>query len=244
MVEVEPIAAIGLDAAWSDRNPSAVCLVDDGGMVRDEAELGSDAEIVGWIAARMGARTVVAADLPLLVPNPAGMRPCDRAVMRAYGARGAGPHPANRSLLEGRDGRIRGEDLAAVLADHGFAGPWDDAAHTLLEVYPHPGLVEVFGLASRHRYKKGTVAERRRGLQELVRMLASLASHVPPLHGGSVPDPASLRGRALKSLEDRLDARFCAYVGVLWARDRSRIRVFGDRETGHIAVPVGPRDPG
>jgi predicted RNase H-like nuclease len=170
------------------------------------------------------------------------MRPADRAVMRAYGGRGAGPHPTNRRLLEKRDGRIRGEHLAAELAGLGFGDPWGRTARTLLEVYPHPGLIEVFGLPRRLAYKKGTVEQRRRGLTRLIELLALLGDADPPLIEAPLPSPADLRGRALKALEDRLDARFCAWTALLWARyGPDRVGLFGDAATGHIAVALGTR---
>jgi predicted RNase H-like nuclease len=232
----------GLDAAWSARNPSAICMVDDEGTILAESVLGGDDEIARWITARLRGPAVVAADLPLRVPNATGMRPCDREVMRAYGGRGAGPHPANRSLLEGRDGRIRGERLASMLAEEGFGGPWDGTERTLVEVYPHPGLIEVFGLPRRLAYKKGPLTRRRTGLAELRDLLATLASADPPLRGPAPPDPTRLRGRALKGLEDLLDARFCAWTALVWARSgRERVRLFGDPDGGHIAIPVSGR---
>jgi predicted RNase H-like nuclease len=231
------LRCFGLDAAWSDRNPSALCAVDEGGIILAEAELRSDAEIVTWIGRRLRGPAVVAADLPLLVRADTGMRPCDRAVMRAYASRGAGPHPTNRTLLVNRDGRIRGEEITAALGALGFGGPWDGADRTLLEVYPHPGLIEVFALPRRLAYKKGRVTDRRDGLATLAALLARLETADPPLRGPRLPHPGSLRGRALKSLEDRLDARFCAWTALLWARyGAKRVRVFGEPDSGHIAV--------
>jgi len=239
---MEPVVAcFGLDAAWSDRNPSAICHVDGAGRIVAEAFLGDDGEILTWITDRLEVESVVAADLPLQVPNDTGMRPCDRAASRAYGGRGAGPHPTNRSLLVGRDGRIRGEEIAAALQALGFGGPWSTTGRTLLEVYPHPSLIEVFRLPERLRYKKGTAEERRRGLGELSGLLDSLRNADPPLTGPSPPDPRRLRGRSLKALEDRLDARFCAWMALLWARrGPAAFRVFGDEAGGHIAVAESP----
>ena len=122
------LRCFGLDAAWSDRNPSALCVLDASGTVLDETRPVADGEILDSILSRLRGPAVVAADLPLRVAVPTGMRPCDREAMRAYGSRAAGPHPTNRSLLIGRDGRIRGEQLAAELEAHGFGGPWASGA--------------------------------------------------------------------------------------------------------------------
>ncbi len=229
----------GLDMAWSDTRGSGVCALDASGIVVDERHLATDGEIEEWIAGLATDRAVVAADIPLVVPNETGSRPCDRAVAAAYGSRRAGPHPANRALFETRFGRVRGEALRKRLEGLGFGTPFDRGRRTLFEVYPHPGLVEVFDLAERLRYKKGTVAERRRGLKRLRALLDRLAEATPPLTGPAVAIPNAATGRDLKAIEDRLDARFCAWAALLWAVAPSRLRVFGDATSGHILVPLG-----
>jgi predicted RNase H-like nuclease len=227
------VHVVGIDLAWSDRNPSAGCALDGAGRVVDETPLRDDDEIVAWVT-DIDAE-VVAIDAPLLVPNETGMRPCERQIHAAYGSRGGGAHPANRTLLTRTSGRIRGEDLARRL--EGFGGPWDDTARTLIEVYPHPGMIEVFGLPHRLRYKRIPAAERPGALGRLRDLLDLLAEEDPPLRGPRIDVPASTRGRGAKALEDRLDARFCAWVALVWALRPSRIRLFGDAATGHIAVP-------
>ncbi len=238
-------AFFGIDLAWSDRNSSGVCALDGTGRVVDERTLHDDDGIVGWVESLLGGAAVVAVDAPLQVPNATGRRPCERELGARYGGRKAGPHPSNRTLLEGRMGRVRGEDLAARLEALGFAGPWQRGARTVMEVYPHPGLVEVFCLPQRLRYKKGKVAERRAGLAALAALLDRLRDADPPLLGPALPEIEALRGRALKALEDRLDARFCAWVASVWARHgTARVHLFGDPAGGHIAVPFGPLVPG
>ncbi len=101
----------------------------------------------------------------------------------------------------------------------------------------------MFGLPERLRYKQKrgmNVAERREGLRRLDGLLGRLAAADPPLHAAAVNVSSEDRGRALKDIEDRLDARFCAWVAAVWFRHGTdRIRLSGDAETGHIAVPMG-----
>jgi predicted RNase H-like nuclease len=160
------LSALGLDLAWSPRHPSAACALDGTGGVTCETGLGSDADIVAWVERHLEERTVVAADIPLAVPNQTGMRPCERELHHLYGAKHAGPYPSNRSLLL-RWGEVRGEVLAAGLARSGFADPFAGGRRVLLEVYPHPGLVAVFAMPERLSYKRGPVAKRRSGLRRL-----------------------------------------------------------------------------
>lgn len=233
----------GIDLAWSAKNPSGACALDATGSIIDERMLFSDDDIVVWISERFDGPAVVAIDAPLLVPNEAGRRPCEAELARVYGSRKAGAHPSNRTRLLGVHGTIRGEVLATRLAEMDFGDPWSRSTRTLLEVYPHPAIIEAFDLEERliYKAKRGvSVADRRRGLTHLATLLAQLADADPPLLGPSVAVDAALRGAGLKQVEDRLDARICAWVASVWGSDPARIRLFGDSETGHIAVPIGP----
>lgn len=231
------LRCFGLDPAWSDHNPSGLCVLDGEGRLIEEAAVESDDAIVAFVTRHLAGPAVLAADIPLVVHTESGARPCDRQVAAAYGSRWAAPHPANRSLFLGRYGRIRGEDLAVRLAELGFRFPGSDGERVLLEVYPHPGLVEVFGLSRRLAYKKGTVAERAAGVQRLSDLLVNLADADPPLVAPPVVVPAG--GRALKTTEDLLDARFCAWTALVWAvHGTGGVTLFGDPGGEHIAVPT------
>mgnify|MGYP001822865729 CR=1 FL=1 len=228
----------GLDLAWADHNPSGVCVLDAGGTVLEERLLDSDDAIVAWIDAWLDGPAVIAADIPLAVPNESGARACDRAIASDYGGRRAGPHPANRTIFRSRYGRIRGEDLAARLGERGFGDPWSGSDRILMEVYPHPGIVEVFDLPERLLYKKGPLWQRRRGLARLRALLGSLETARPPLRGPHHVIPRTATGRELKRIEDLLDARFCAWTAAAWAR--GGCRMYGSPGAGHIAVPLHP----
>lgn len=232
----------GIDLAWSDRNQSGVCALDRNGGLVDERLLLSDDDILEWLTTRLDGPSVVAIDAPLLVPNKSGRRPCEAQVAKAYAGRKAGPHPSNRTLHADAEGTIRGERLAAALAVHGFGDPWAGSHRTLLEVYPHPTLIEVFDLPERLLYKAKPglgVAGRRNGLRRLSALLAELRDAEPPLDAPRVRVSDATKGAALKAIEDRLDARVCAWVASLWVHDRTRVRLFGDSSTGHIAVGLG-----
>jgi predicted RNase H-like nuclease len=237
-------AALGIDLAWSANNPSGVCALSSDGHVVDEGTLVTDADLLQWIRVHSAASATLAVDAPLLVPNEDGRRPCENEVSAVYGSRHAGPHSANRALMTRVNGTIRGEDLAAELEPDGFGDPWSGRHRVMMEVFPHPALIEMFDLPRRLAYKKGRVAARRVELRELDRLLVSLAGADPPARFEPLGIDDTVRGRALKSTEDLLDARVCAWVALRWHRfGPSGVMIHGDPDTGHIAVPTGRRTP-
>jgi predicted RNase H-like nuclease len=116
-----------------------------------------------------------------------------------------------------------------------------------IECYPHPAIIELFGLPERLLYKKGSVGEKRAGQVQLARYLQALgSSQVLPLRLGSslaaVVDEATIlarRGKALKRNEDALDAIICTYIGALYARG-APCHCFGSAADGYIYVPAQP----
>lgn len=241
---------IGLDLAWSRRNPSGGAVILGNHLVDWRADLSDDASIVAYVGQWLtpDGAAVVAVDAPLRVSNQEGARACDRALSAAWRRFRAGAHPANRGRLAA-DGDIRGETLVAQLAaTYGFheqapliavAG-----ARVVCEVYPHPAHVSLFGLQERLRYKAKAgwdLAARWAAFGEYQRHLASLACAEPPLLGAeSLTGHAvvGLRGRALKQLEDALDALTCAYVArYAWQHGPAVQTVYGNVVEGHILVP-------
>ncbi len=187
----------------------------------------------------------MAVDAPITVPNERGARPCDRDVTRVFGRFQAGAHPANRRIL-GRYGDLRPVSLARRLGEElGFAQDPYITRHTtrrqLVEVYPHPGMVALFGLDRTLKYKRGTVSQRRSELKRLQCHLLALASAKPALEVGDSwrREIEALRGRELKQYEDLLDSLFCAYtVAYCWHHGSAHYQVFGNVRDGHILVPV------
>lgn len=243
---------VGLDLAWSSRNPSgAVALIRAEGASWTpagwSADLQSDEEIVAFITEAVGEGPgLVAIDAPLVVPNEAGTRPCDLALSRVYRKAEAGALPANRRRL---GPVVRGEEIVRKLGHHGFVhSPHVERrrpVRQVVEVYPHPAMVELFGLTKTLKYKarKGCSLENRR--QELARyieLLRSLAKRDPPLQAKELLSGISvsgLRGGTLKRVEDLLDACFCAYIALyIWWHGKRGYRCFGDLKRGYILVPV------
>lgn len=118
----------------------------------------------------------------------------------------------------------------------------------MIETYPHPAHIELFGLTRILKYKKGRVEEKRKGLRQYIDLLRSLADQTPSLQAETVPfltdDVEQLRGKKLKEREDLLDSLFCAYTAAyLWhhRQDQSRWRVVKAADSpDFITIPVRP----
>jgi predicted RNase H-like nuclease len=241
---------IGIDLAWkSEHNPSgAVVLREQGAgaaLVDVAPPLRSVDAVLAYVRDHEAPPCVLAIDAPLVIPNVSGQRACERLVGQRYGARDASCHTSNRTLYPDA-ASVR---LADALAGLGYVhapvlASAQEAPAVMLEVYPHTAMVALYDLPQIVKYKKGSVAEKRAGLEHLQQFLRLLTRQDPPL----VPNDAlrdllgrslgSLSGRALKDYEDSLDALICAYVAFHYWRWRgARTEVFGEAGSGYIANP-------
>ena len=216
---------LGLDLAWGGRTGSGVCVLDADGRLMDEVWLPAS-ELPDWIRERRGERSLLAIDAPLVVPQDGRvMRPTERELHKRYGRLHAGPFPggAGSLVMRGRGDRGSPADelLAAIdsgtVVDPHAAG----ATHRAIEVFPAPTWIEVFGLSERIIYKSVRGDARRAALERLIGLLDTLAD--PPLVADPRHDLRALLAAAttaaqVKAVEDRIDARLCAWVGLSFDR--------------------------
>ena len=90
---------VGIDLAWSPRNPSGGAVLSaDGRVLASTSALGGDNEVLDFVAEALPRNSpgLVAIDAPLSVPNETGARPCDRQVASIFSRYDAAPYPANR----------------------------------------------------------------------------------------------------------------------------------------------------
>ncbi len=246
------ITCIGIDLAWSPRNPSGVAVIRGdaaGGVLADVALRGDEGAIVAYIEQHAGSGpAIVAVDAPLWVPNEHGRRRAEAELSRAFGRYQAGAHPANRRRLA-FGGIVRGEALVAALEARGFthapAIEAGAAVRQVVEVFPHPAMIALFGLERTLKYKARTGRAREVRLAEWERYqacLRALATADPPVRGHEAllaQDVTALRGWRLKDYEDQVDALFCAYIALYAFRwGMERCHTFGTLEEGYIFTPV------
>lgn len=243
---------IGLDLAWSKKNPSGLAhLRWDGkkAWLSGTDVLNSDEDIFSWIRERSNPHACIAIDAPIIAPNPPGTRrPADHAVSKDFRRFDAGVYPANRR-------RARWPVVfSKKLARRGFSAnpkfPPHRPVKRQIEVYPHSAMVVLFHLEKIIKYKKGPLSARWKGLR---RLQSEMGRHLPALDPPvdrlsllkvCTETPEGKRGRALKDLEDRLDAVVCAYTGLYyWYWGKKKCCVYGDVTSGYIVTPVDGRIP-
>ncbi|MCL6444438.1 MAG: DUF429 domain-containing protein [Alicyclobacillus sp.] len=244
----------GIDLAFSPRNPSGLFVINENGKyVTHEYQTG-DQEIVQFIRRHLHAQgNVIVVDAPLVVHNDVGQRPCEKQVGTTYGGRGASCHSANTRLPSGRRGPEFVSHLKAAIPQANIAVDATAATpnfYPVIETYPHPGHIELFGLASILPYKR----KPRRSKVESVSAMATYQQHLkdladadPALLLSTSPllntDVFGLKGQGFKKHEDLLDSLFCAYVALyLWKHksDPRHWKVFGDMASGFITIPTLP----
>jgi predicted RNase H-like nuclease len=259
-------AVLGIDAAWTLTQPSGVALaiersdgwrliavtssyqrfyaLADDSLPREQHPSGSLPDVPKLLASAStfcGASVnLVAIDMPLARTPIVGRRASDNAVSKAYGGRWAGTHTPSAK----RPGRLS-EDLRQSFELAGYPLLTDNLGLVgVIEVYPHPALVELAAASKRLPYKASKVRaywpgasliERRallyRQWSEIIALLEEEITGV----AAALPGPAiDTRNIELKAYEDTLDAIVCAWVAICALEGRAM--PYGDEDSA-IWVP-------
>lgn len=262
-------AVLGIDAAWTAKELSGVAvIVHDGsgwslraavssyidfvqppdpdlGRTGPQGSIADAAALLDFSRRLLGHPVdIVAVDMPLSLEPITARRVSDNKVSSAYGARQCGTHTPSAA----RPGAIS-DNLRRDFETLGYhLTTMDVKAPGLIEVYPHPALVELMGAPKRLPYKHGktrnywptdTIVQRRANLVDVWRsIIAHLENEISGVSEHLRLPGESDRGYRLKAFEDRLDAVVCAWVGAC-ALD-GRARPFGD-VTSAIWIPDRPK---
>jgi len=248
---------VGLDLAWTTTHPSGVCVIETSGGTARLVEVASRITPVDALAAEMlalGPDVVVAVDAPLIRRDGCM---AERELGRVFGGKyRASAYMASMAFLESRKPLLNaGPRLGDALCALGFtldplvmlAG---GGGRRAFEMYPHAFHVAAFGLDERIPYKKGRRATRLTGMAQYQVLLGVLLEEWAPgvgadarVRGLLAADALEAKGKALKAVEDQLDAISCAVAALMAGKDGiGRGEVFGDPATGSIAVPGMRRD--
>jgi predicted RNase H-like nuclease len=255
---------LGIDAAWSPKNPSGVALVaagqdiprlvraapsyehfmrnappDQWGERMDShlalPELLAEAQRIAGEAVR-----VIAVDMPVALTPVRSRRRCDKAISTLFGANWCSTHSPTKE----RPGTISDVFLNdAVNAGFSLKTTGSgDASPALLEVYPHVALLALCNSQYRLRYK----LSRRRtywpdrsaeeGREEIRREWVRILTSLKSKIDMDLEIDRHIKSqRAWKAWEDVIDAIVCCWVGLEWLSGRAR--PYGDVEAA-IWVPA------
>lgn len=241
-------AVLGVDAAWTFIRPSGVAVVREKPngwalvevassyqefCARADHQLGNALSIAPSDLLSAGSKLcgqaidLVAIDMPLSRCRIVGRRPADNKVSSAYGAKKCGTHSPNAT----RPGPLS-EALRDGFAQAGFPLLTEKTAPPgLIEVYPHPALVELTEASERLPYKasrvrtywpNATSIERRGNLyRQWAAILALLERQIEGVTKALPPLAVDVTGSQLKAYEDQLDAVVCAWVAVCCLEGRA-----------------------
>ena len=233
------VLLIGVDLAWGEKMHDGVCFVEldgVGGRVLGFGYPQGDRDLMKLIGetSRNYQTVFVTVDAPIVCPNRTGTRPVDRLTHRMFHRQHAACHPANLMRCP------RPPRVARLLHRKGFRVGWETrvGGRWVAEVYPHPAMVRMFGLPRIIKYKKGSVAERRKEFRRLQGLMRKLMKRKFPGLTLNQETRNLLREKWSKPVEDRTDALFCALIGMWhWMHRGKRSEVIGDRKTGFILLP-------
>ncbi|MCY4016550.1 MAG: DUF429 domain-containing protein [Gammaproteobacteria bacterium] len=233
---------IGIDLSWkTENNPSALAVgrMVDGTLQVEHIETGLQSVESILTAIRSRDEVIgIAIDAPLIIENHNGQRACEKAVGRDYGGRKASCHTSNKS----RYPDSLSVHLSSLLQKSGFQHLNGDQWQ--IECYPHPAIIECFGLSERLAYKKGRVCEKKSGQAKLAKLIGFLEySKILPLKllgnlkvSFSDSEINELQGKELKRNEDALDSVICLYIAGLY-HEKIASTLYGDSIHGYIWIP-------
>lgn len=259
-------AVLGIDAAWTEKNPSGVALAVETSkgwelvavessyqnfVVRSEGNHQFGAKPVGSkpepksllkAAERLCKKEVnlVAVDMPMSMAPISERRASDNAVSKAYGGRKCSTHSPNSRSPGAINNAFRQEFgeagyplLTSEIADRG-----------LVEVYPHPALVELaraperlkYKSAKRHKYWPEHSTEGRKQLLLMAwsQIIELMNNQIIGVASAFIGYETRLSGAEMKATEDALDAVVCAWVAICVLEGRAI--PFGDHESA-IWIP-------
>ncbi len=233
---------LGIDAAWTARQPSGIALVTGSGSdwrciavepSYEEFIRRSNLQAVGTspqpallleAAERLSQTrvTVVSLDIPLARTPITCRRTSDNVVSQRFGQRGCGTHspsaerpgPISKMLYEGFS--TLGFELLTTAETF--------VPKKMIEVYPHVALLRLLNVGYRIAYKIGKSSQYMRNIplreridyvwSEMMQILSAIHEHIGGINLSLPTSEEILRSRQLKPYEDMLDALVCCWMGM------------------------------
>jgi len=262
-------AVLGIDAAWTAGNNSGVALVEYcngnwncravSSSYQDFCKFDSINEHAGerpipklLISAAEkllvnGHVDVVTVDMPMSNVEITGRRDSDRQISKKFGKQGCSTHTPSRDR-PGMVGKMMSNGFAKMGYRLRTTEEWlYTEKRQLIEVYPHPALLNLLEAKYRIPYKesknkrywpKATIEQRKRNLlHEYKKIIAGLKKDIDQIELTlpSEEEIDSFSFASLKTIEDSIDALVCAWVGIRHIQGQTK--AYGDKNAA-IWIPL------
>ena len=175
---------LGIDLGWQSQ-PSGLCyleLIDGKLRLQDLDRKDEIAVILVWgdNCVETGESAIIAVDAPTLIPNATGSRLPDKLTHKHFGKYHAGCYPATLGLAFAQ----RTVNFGLELESRGYVhAPTIEAqkpGRYQIEVFPHPAIVQLFGLQKILKYKKGKIGDRHLELTKLYNYIVEVLPTIEP----------------------------------------------------------------
>lgn len=237
---------IGIDLAWTYKNESGICVIDESGEVLVlESAVFSDKDIVNIIKTYSDEILHIAIDAPLVVNNETGSRQAERDLQRGriHGHR-LFAFNSNRTFMTKAYKGIRGEVLSNLIIEHlpNISIGMNEQNSSIIETFP-TGIVsglfpDIYPV--KYKRKKGMTFEETIGQMKLMTERIGLFEQQNIISGFSdklIIDERTITRKHHKHLEDKLDAVLCA-LGLYLIHEKLAVPIkFGTDKDGFILIP-------
>ncbi|MGF1677462.1 MAG: DUF429 domain-containing protein [Rivularia sp. (in: cyanobacteria)] len=174
---------LGIDLGWKSQ-PSGLCcleLIDGKLELQDLDRKDGIVDILDWVddCVKAAENAIIAVDAPTLIPNATGSRLPDKLTHKHFGKYHAGCYPANLGLAFAERTVNFGLELESRGYIHAPTIEAQKPGRYQIEVFPHPAIVNLFGLQRILKYKKGRISDRHLELTKLYNYITDI---LPTLH--------------------------------------------------------------
>lgn len=237
---------IGIDLAWTYKNESGICVIDESGEVLLlESDVFSDRDIINIIKKYSNEKIQIAIDAPLVVNNETGSREAERELMKSrINGHRLYAFNSNRTFLTKTFKSIRGEVLSKMIMENipDINIGWDLKTSGIIETFP-TGIVsglfpDIYPV--KYKRKKGMTFEETVGQMVLLIDRIGLFEAQNIIKGFSEKlfvDEENITRKIHKHQEDKLDAVLCALGLYLIHEKLATARSFGSDKDGFILIP-------
>ncbi|MCH4888134.1 DUF429 domain-containing protein [Acidaminobacter sp. JC074] len=214
---------IGIDLAWTEKNETGICILEDNKCIYLESKVFTDDEIVGLILDYQP--SVVSIDAPLVVKNEKGGRSVDSLLMKTpIHGRYLKLYATSRSYMLRVFQTIRGEKILEKVSSLKLG-------KDIVETYPTGIYLSLFPDLFENKYKLSS----KKSLEEI----KSNANKLLQALGQSFDFELKLDGiqtkKDYKHTEDMIDGLLCAVNSYYLAHHKGS--VFKD-DSGCISLPI------